>query len=89
MSKITGLKKVSGESKSLTGPYSSIYLQINYDRETGKVWADEFVDAAHSFHHVYHDENIIDCGIICSPATMAEIRRMVEEACAYADYFAA
>ena len=89
MLKITGIKKVAGESKSLRGPYSSIYLQLNYDRETGEVWTDEFVDSNYSFRHIYHNENIINCGIICDPVRMNEIREMVEQACAYVDLMSA
>lgn len=40
--KMSGLRKVAGETKSLSGPYSPEYLQLNYDRSTGEVWTDFF-----------------------------------------------
>lgn len=34
--KIKGLKKIADETKSLCGYYSGLYLQLNYNMETGE-----------------------------------------------------
>lgn len=83
--KIKGLKKIAGESKNLTGYYSPDYLQINFDRKTGEAWSDYFYCIGHNSRKYYHDENILFCGIISRPATMQQIREIIENSVIYAD----
>lgn len=78
--KITGLKKVAGETKSLEGYFSGKYLQLNYDKSTGKVWTDFFYSLGQNNWTEYHDSNIINCGNISEPMTMVQIREMVVNA---------
>ena len=76
--KITGLKKIAGESKTLSGFYSGEYLQINYNKKTGETWSDHFVDLGHSWKTTYHDPDIIHCGVIYEHVTMKDIREKIE-----------
>ncbi len=82
--KIKGLKKIAGESKSLRGYYSGQYLQVNYNRTTGEAWTDWHCSFGQNSWSQYHDINIINCGNISNPMTMAQIREMIEGALAYA-----
>jgi hypothetical protein len=78
--KYTGIKAAAGATKNLNGYYSGEYVELFVDKSSGKVWT--------VFHHSigqqtwteYHDDNIIKCGNISSPATMAEIKEMIENA---------
>lgn len=83
--KMYGLRKVAGETKSLSGPYSPEYLQLNYDRSTGEVWTDYFYDLGHNNWQEYHDENVLRCGNLCSPYTMQEIADAIQDAVQQAD----
>ena len=78
--KITGLKKVAGETKSLEGYSSGKYLQLNYDKSTGNVWTDFFYSLGQNSWTEYHDSNIINCGNISEPMTMVQIREMIVNA---------
>lgn len=78
--KIKGLKKIAGESKSLTGYYSPEYLQLNYDRETGEAWTDYHYSIGGNSWTQYHENNVINCGTIHEPKTMREIHEMIESA---------
>lgn len=82
--RIEGLKKIAGESKHLTGYYSGQYLQINYDRTTGKTWTDFHCSFGQNSWTQYHDSNIINCGNISEPMTMVQIRKIIERAVEYA-----
>lgn len=78
--KMTGIRKVAGATKGLTGYYSGRYIQVNYDPETGEVWHDDHVSFGQNSWTQYHDKNIINCGNISNPATMQEIADMVADA---------
>ena len=78
--RMSGLRIVAGETKSLSGPYSPEYLQLSYDRSTGEVWTDFFVSIGHNDWAVYHDENVLNCGNLCSPYTMQEIADAIHAA---------
>lgn len=80
MKKLKGIKKIAGQSKDLKGYYSDRYLQINVDTATGEVWGDEHVAFNKSWQTLYNNNNVICCGFIDSPKTMAEIKEMVEMA---------
>ena len=77
--KIKGIKKIAGESKSLGGYYSGQYLQVNYDRKTGEAWTDLHCSFGQNSWSQYHDSNIINCGNISEPTTMARSKEMLEE----------
>lgn len=78
--KMSGLRKVAGETRSLSGPYSPEYLQLNYDRSTGEVWTDFFSSIGHNNWTQYQDENVLNCGNLCSPYTMQEIADAIHAA---------
>lgn len=82
--KIEGIKKIAGESKSLSGYHSGLYLQVNYDRKSGEAWTDSHCSLGQNSWRKYSDSNIINCGNLSEPTTMAEIREMIERAVAYA-----
>lgn len=82
--KIKGIKKISGETRALNGYHSGQYLQVNYDRKSGEAWTDFHCSLGQNSWREYSDSNIISCGNLSEPATMAEIREMIERAVAYA-----
>ena len=55
-----GLKKVSGETKSLRGCYDSIYLQLCYDKSKDEVFTIQHCDLGHSWQTYFDDEHIIN-----------------------------
>ena len=71
--KITGLRKIAGESKSLPGYYSGQYIQINYNAATGEAWGDYHVSLGYNAWSVYDDPDIIVCGRIDVPCTMQDV----------------
>lgn len=77
--KITGLRKVSAATQNLKGYYDSIYLQLSYNSKTGEVFTSEHCDYGHNSISVYEDPEIINCGIICEPTTISQIRDMVNK----------
>ena len=72
-----GLKKVSGETKSLRGCYDSIYLQLCYDKSKDEVFTIQHCDLGHSWQTYFDDENIINICNLCEPHTMKEIENLV------------
>lgn len=83
MNKIKGLRKVSGETKSLPGYYSGLYLQLNYNMETGEAWTNHHCSLGQNSWTQNHDSNIITIGNISSPVTMKEIEQMINEKVEY------
>ncbi len=81
MLKIVGLKKVAGESKHLKC-WKGEYLQVNYDKNSGKIWTDFFCSFNKSWKE-YHDSNVINCGNIYEKVTMQDVRKIVENAVEY------
>lgn len=71
------LRKVSSDTKNLTGYYSGLYYQINYDKETGEVFDDYHCSLGQNWWTQYENENVVNCGNISSPATMQTIADMV------------
>lgn len=78
--KIKGLKAIAGASKDLQGYYSGRYLQVNYNRSTGKAWYNEHVSLGQNNWTKYDDRDIINCGNVSEPVTMAQLREMIEQA---------
>lgn len=78
---IKGIKSVAGESKK-QNYRSGCYLQLNYDKKTGKVWANEHCSFGQNSWTAYEEENIVVCGNITRPMTMEEIKEMVKDAVA-------
>lgn len=76
------IKKASSETKTLKGIYDAGYVQISYDTENDVVITNYHHDIGHSWRTTYHDDNIIDVGIVCEPTTMARIREMIDDALA-------
>lgn len=76
---IKGLKKVAGETKSLTGYYSGHYLQLNYDKSTGELITNYHCSFGQNSWTVYHDENIVRIGNLSRPYTMQEIADLIAE----------
>lgn len=82
--KMKGLKKVAGETKSLTGGYySGHYLQLNYNRSTGELFTNFHCSLGQNSWSVYHDKNIVRIGNMSEPHTMQEIADWVAEVMAY------
>lgn len=75
--KITGLKKLAGELQANlpqnNGYRPGRYMQVNYDCNTGEVWADFFYDLGHGSYKKYHDPAIITVCTISQPLTMQGI----------------
>ena len=59
MLKLKGIKRVSGETKSLKGYYSGIYLQLNVDKKTGEVWTNLHNSFGHNSWTTYRDEDVV------------------------------
>lgn len=78
--KIKGIKAIAGASKDLRGYYSGRYLQVNYNRSTGETWYNEHVSLGQNSWTQYEDGDIINCGTISEPVTMAQLREMIERA---------
>ena len=74
--KITGLRKVAGETK---GVYrNGEYYQVNYDMDEGRVWTDYHVSLGQNSWSVYHDASIITiCNATC-PMTQQEIADLIK-----------
>ncbi|MCD7996424.1 MAG: hypothetical protein LUH21_04235 [Clostridiales bacterium] len=81
--KIKGLKKIVSETKALRGYYSGLYIQLNYNLETGEAWTDYHCSFGQNSWSQYHDSNIITICNISSPMTMKEIRQRIEEKVEY------
>lgn len=75
--KMTGLKKAASETKSI-GEFSGNRVQISYDRERGKVYA-EFVVGCNNWI-TYNEDTIQHIGFAERPMTMQEIADMIAEA---------
>ena len=86
--KMTGLRKVAGQSKWLRGYYNPNYLQLNYDRSTGEVWADEHYSLGHNSWTQYHDSDTITVCNICTQQTMQEIADAIKDKLDYIDMMA-
>jgi hypothetical protein len=86
MLNIKGLKAISGETKSLKGCYDANYLQLVYNKETGEAWTHFFSDLGHSWQTHYKDNNIINCGNICTPKTQKELREIIENSISENEY---
>lgn len=74
--KITGIKKIATESKSLMGTYGPVHLQVLYDLETGEAWASPRVGES----WIMPRRGIVECGELWYPTKMADIKAMIEEA---------
>lgn len=72
---MTGLKEASVKTRELTGRYGLGYVELFYDRSTGKVWGNYQVG---STYRKYDDPNVIPIGNVHSPATMQEIADRVD-----------
>lgn len=81
--KITGIKKIATESKSLTGVYGPVHLQVLYDLETGEAWASPRIGDS----WLKTCGRVVDCGNLWYPTKMADIKEMIEHSVtAYAIY---
>lgn len=71
--KIKGLKKVSGETKSLRGYYSGEYMEVFYNTATREVWSNYQYSLGQNIWTVYDNPDIIKVGNICQPMTMQQL----------------
>lgn len=71
--KMTGLKKVATETKSLQGYFSGSYLQLNYDKSTGEVFTNYHYSLGQNSWSEYHDPNVKFICNLSSPCTMQQI----------------
>lgn len=79
--KMVGLKKVSGETKSLHGYGSPEHLELFYNRTNGEIFTRHHNTPGHIMCTWVDDDNVINCGHIFSPKTMQEI---ADKAASYA-----
>ncbi len=75
--KFKGLKKACGETKSL-GRNDGHYIQLSYDLIGGEILIDYHCNFGHNSWTEYNSPKIIHCGFIDKPATMDEIKGMIE-----------
>lgn len=72
--KITGIKKAVSELKANLPKsntyYSGIYMQVNYNVETGEVVTAYHYSLGHNSWTEYHDKNFILIGNYLKPLTM-------------------
>jgi len=80
--KISGLKKIAGDTKSLQGGYSGRYLQLNYNKKDHYAWTDEHVAFNLGSRSVYEYNDIVYCGLLRTPKTMIELAEIIERAVA-------
>ena len=66
--KIKGLKTAIGDYKRANkgGPYSLLYGNLMFDKESGKIWTVVFCDLGHNSYVVYATDTIIDLGKMMS-----------------------
>ena len=76
MKKVTGIKKVSAETKSLGAHVLGDRLELFLDTRTGELGTEYQI--SDSSRTEYHTPAIIHVGDIRRPATMAEIREMID-----------
>lgn len=86
--KIKGLKKAASATKSLTGYYGKLCVQMIYDRSTGEISTHEHV-GHNSWIDLSDRPECVNVGNFCEPATMSEIAERVEIAVAQRDALAA
>lgn len=86
--KIKGLKKAASATKSLTGYYGKLCVQMIYDRSTGEISTHEHV-GHNSWIDLSNCPGSINVGLFYEPATMREIAQRVETAVAQRDALAA
>lgn len=76
--KLTGIKNVVTEAKNNLGK-NNLYLQVNVDKSTGKVWSDLHCSIGQNSWSVYKDSDILNCGNVSDPnVTMGDIKSIVE-----------
>jgi len=76
--KLKGIKKVASEARNNLGR-NNLYLQINVDKSTGRVWSDLHCSIGQNSWSEYVDKDVLNCGNISDKnVTMAEIKAMVE-----------
>ena len=79
MIKLKGIKNVVTEAKNNLGNNNNLYLQVNVDKATGKVWSDLHCSIGQNSWNVYKDRNVLNCGNVSDKnVTIAEVKAMVE-----------
>ena len=77
--KLTGIKQVVSEARNNLGRNNNLYLQVNVDKSTGRVWSDLHCSIGQNSWNVYADKDVLHCGNVSDPnVTMADIKPMVE-----------
>lgn len=75
--KMTGLKALSGKTKDLQGYYSGSYVEVCYDRSTGKAWGVYHYSLGQNTWTQYHDPAVIKCGNVSEPMTMQALADLI------------
>ena len=79
MDKFLGIKNVVTEARNNLGR-NNLYLQINVDTSTGRVWSDLYCSIGQNSWSEYVDKDVLNCGNISDQnVTMAEVKAMVEK----------
>lgn len=71
--RMTGLKKASGNTKTLRGYHSGEYVELFFNRATGEVWTKYQYSLGQNARTVYDDANVVKVGNFFTPTTMQEI----------------
>lgn len=70
---INEVQEIARVSQDLHGYRSGLYIQLNYDIITGKIWGNLLYDIGHNNYIRYDDDNVIRCGDICNAMTPQDI----------------
>lgn len=75
---MTGLRRIAGDTKGLS-PYDGAYVQVNYDRETGRAWGDYHWSLGQNSWTRYHGAGILVIGNADRPMTMQQLADWIAE----------
>jgi len=79
MIKIKGIKNVVTEAKNNLGKNNNLYLQVNIDKSTGRVWSDLHCSVGQNSWSEYVDKDVLNCGNVSNKnITMADVKAMIE-----------
>lgn len=78
MIKLIGVKNIVTEARNNLGR-DNLYLQVNVDKSTGKVWSDLHCSIGQNSWSEYVDKDVLNCGNVSDPnVTIADIKAMAE-----------
>ena len=84
--KMIGLRKAASDTRGLTGPYNSDYIQISYNTSDGEVLTNYHCSLGHNSWTQYHDRDVIAVCNADGPMTMQQIADAIADAVTMHDY---